>query len=158
MEKKLERMRATLRRRLALFAMGSGCILLLAVLASTRTLSPLVGDTHYADFFAGFQTGMLFGLEAVAIFFVVRDLLALRDDARLTALLLEEQDERTQYVEQMAGRYSWRWMTILLLAAAVVAGYFSIGACVALICAALAEALLTGILRFHFNRQTGGTD
>lgn len=72
--------------------------------------------------------------------------------------MLEEQDERTQYVEQMAGRYSWRWMTILLLAAAVVAGYFSIGAFVALICAALAEALLTGILRFHFNRQTGGTD
>ena len=49
-------------------------------------------------------------------------------------------------------------MTILLLAAAVVAGYFSIGAFVALVCAALAEALLTGILRFHFNRQTGGTD
>ena len=142
MEKKLERMRATLRRRLAFFAVGSGCIVLLAVLAATRSLSPLVGDTHYTDFFAGFQTGML--LEAVAIFFVVRYLLALRDDARLTALLLEEQDERTQYVEQMAGRYSWRWMTILLLAAAVVAGYFSIGAFVALICAALAEALLTG--------------
>ena len=51
-----------------------------------------------------------------------------------------------------------KYVGLLCMAAAVVAGYFSIGAFVALICAALAEALLTGILRFHFNRQTGGTD
>lgn len=74
-----------------------------------------------------------------ALYRMVRCQRALRDDAAVRRLYYQEHDERTRYIAQQVGRSSMAVNTVLLVVAAVIAGYFSVTVFVTLLAVAAVQ-------------------
>lgn len=158
MENKLEKMRKELRKRAktagALACLGA--VLLAAVAA--QIIPTQYEDERAASFLMGFQTGLLLVLVILAVIRVFTYLRAAGDDTRLIRLYNRENDERVKYIDQMAGKTCMNLSMIILVIAAVIAGYFSIEACAALCGAAIVVGLVKKFVRLYYARAFTGAE
>jgi len=153
MEKSVERMKQIIQRRLILGSFLVSGIAILVALQVYNMFRPFVGGTNYADFLRGVQLGLLIGVDLVAVFFLAKDLGLLRDERRLREAFIQENDERNAMIAARVGASSYGFTSIGLVVAAVVAGYFSIGAFVALLGAVVFEVLVRLALYQYYSRK-----
>ena len=87
--------------------------------------APVGGDSHWQSIWRGFCCGAAFGVLAVLVFFLVRNILALQDEKKLKKLYVKENDERQIQIWTSARAGAFQASILLGLVAVIVAGYFS---------------------------------
>ncbi len=158
MDKKLEEMKKIMQKRVRVLSVFSGVIVIFIICAITNVVHPFIGGENYADFMAGFQVGILIALDIVMLFYNTKYRAALKDEKKLKLLYLEETDERVKYIEQMAGKSSYKYVVCILIIAACIVGYFSVAAFVALLGAAMVEVAVTVILSLYYTKKMTGNE
>ncbi len=155
----LEKMRAELEGKLKrMRRVLAGAVFLLAGAASGAIPAVFPAAAEHA-FLQGFQQGALTAAALAALLKVLQYRQALKDDGRLKRLYYQEHDERMDYVRRQVGKSSMSVVPVLMVAAALVAGYFSFTVFATLLAAALAQSLLAiGMKWYYRNRVTGGRD
>ena len=101
---------------------------------------------------------VLLALCVFALYRKVRCQRALRDDAAVRRLYYQEHDERTRYIAQQVGRSSMAVNTVLLVVAAVIAGYFSVTVFVTLLAVAAVQGLVQLLLKGLCARRYTGEE
>ena len=159
MDKKLEKMRAELEGKLKrMKRVLAGAVFLLAGAASGVIPAVFPAAAEH-EFLQGFQQGALMAAALLALMKVLQYRRALKDDVRLKHLYYQEHDERMDYVRQQVGQSSMSVVPVLLVAAALITGYFSFTVFATLLAAALAQSLLAiGMKWYYRNRVSGGQD
>lgn len=115
--------KSVIKRRIVL--LGACCTLFSAVTALAMAYGVArIGDDHTGDFIRGVQAGVFLGLLLVMLFFVFRYSHAVRNEAALKKLFVEETDERNRFIRDKIGGMGINLSIGLIAAASVVAGYF----------------------------------
>ena len=139
---KLDQYRETLRRRMWLCRILWLAYLLL--IAATRLAAPAVTEhPAYAGLLGFCAGGLLVGALGMAKFHR-----ALKDDTALRRLYNQEHDERMQAIRARAGVPVTLFMGAGLIAAGLVATFFSMTVALTLIVAAVAELLVSVGIKF----------
>lgn len=150
----MERFKASLRKRIALCAMGVVAgVGLLVWLLITGTRIPLEEQTHFAGFFLGFRSG---GAALIAVFslaVLVRSVRALRDSGYMRKLEIQETDERLLFIKRQVGGAYRVASIIALMVATVIAGNYNITVFYTLLCTTFALALLMAGLKLFYNNR-----
>jgi hypothetical protein len=158
MEKKLERMRKEVRGRMWQTLVITVVMVALLIVVCSGVIPMRSGDQRAADFFAGFQMGLVMATTVVEVYYLVRYIRALTDEKKLKKLYYEEHDERKLYIEQISGQKSQHITVIILIVAAVLVGYYSIEAFIALV-AAVAVICLVGIgVKIYYEKTVTGIE
>lgn len=101
---------------------------LFAILMSTNcwnlTRTTRGGD-NFTDFFEGFQFGIALAFLLCAIFKVARYRKILKDEEAVRAYYIKEHDERSMAIWNKSGGTVLYTCGVLIIGAAVVAGYFN---------------------------------
>lgn len=156
MEKKLERMRKEVRGRMWQTLVITVVLVALLIVVCSGVIPMRNGDQRAADFLSGFQVGLLITLTVAEVYYLMRYVTALSDDKKLKKLYYEEHDERKLYIEQISGQKSQHITIVILIVAAVLVGYYSIEAFVALV-AAVAVTGLVGIgVKIYYEKTVTG--
>lgn len=120
----------------------------LLLIAATRFAAPAVTEhPAYAGLLGFCAGGLLVGIFGMAKFHR-----ALKDDTALRRLYNQEHDERMQAIRAKAGVPVTLFMGAGLMAAGLVATFFSMTVALTLIAAGLAELLLTLVLKAWYAR------
>ena len=88
-------------------------------------MQPASGDSHWQSMWRGLVMGMSVGILIVMIAFLIRNLLALKDEKKLKKLYVETYDEREIKIWTAARSTAMQLFLMIGVVAAIVAGYFS---------------------------------
>ena len=88
-------------------------------------MQPATGDSHWQSMWRGLVMGMAVGILIVMIAFLIRNILALKDEKRLKKLYVETNDEREIQIWTAARSTAMQLFLMVGVVAAIVAGYFS---------------------------------
>lgn len=153
MDKKMEKMRANMQLRLQRSRAFAALLLILMGAVASGVMPVQLPNSDMSDFVTGFQVGLLAGLLAVALVHIFRLQKAMKDDAALRKLYYSEHDERNCYIQQKVGQTMLAVTPVVLLVAAVIAGYFNAVVFFSLIGATLLQSLVGLGMKFYYYRQ-----
>ena len=88
-------------------------------------MQPASGDSHWQSMWRGIVMGVSIGVLIVMIAFLVRNILALRDEKKLKKLYVETCDEREIQIWTVARSTAMQLFLMVGLVIAIVSGYFS---------------------------------
>ena len=88
-------------------------------------MQPATDNTHWQSMWRGIVMGMAIGIMIVMIAFLIRNILALKDEKRLKKLYVETYDEREIQIWTAARSTAMQLFLMVGVVAAIVAGYFS---------------------------------
>lgn len=88
-------------------------------------MEPATDNSHWQSMWRGIVTGMSFGIMIVMITFLIRNVLALKDEKKLKKLYVETNDEREIQIWTAARSTAMQLFLMVGVVAAIVAGYFS---------------------------------
>ena len=103
------------------------------------SLSPVAGDSHWQSRWRGFISGASFGILALMLFFLVRNLRAMKDEKKLRQLYIRENDERSIQIWTAARAASMQIFLMAGLVACIIAGYFSVTVCITILICVLTQ-------------------
>ena len=86
---------------------------------------PATDNSHWQSMWRGIVMGMAIGIMIVMIVFLIRNILALKDEKRLKKLYVETYDEREIQIWTAARSTAMQIFLMVGVVAAIVAGYFS---------------------------------
>ena len=109
-----------------------------------------VGNKSYRDFFSGFQSGLFVVLIVGTAINVVRYICALKNTDKCKKLYICENDERTKLINEKSGQRLFVCCGYVLIAVAIVAGYFSRTVFFSLLGAVLLMELVFLALKFYY--------
>lgn len=158
MEKKLEKMRNEIKTRLH-SQQGLLAIVVILLGASASGVLPVKLESEQAaDFISGFQIGILSAMAVIVLYQMVRYLKALKDDTCLKQIYYKEHDERMCCIEQKVGKSCMGITLVLMIVAAVIAGYFSEVVFFTLLGSAALQALIGLGLKFYYIHSFSGEE
>jgi hypothetical protein len=88
-------------------------------------MQPAIENSHWQSMWRGIVMGMSVGILIVLIAFLIRNILALKDEKRLKKLYVETNDEREIQIWTAARSTAMQLFLMVGVVAAIVAGYFS---------------------------------
>lgn len=150
----METYKNTLKRRTQLY--GSLCCL---VPASTLLLDRLTTGAavplsdHDRGFIHGFVIGFIILFLVYCIVTMVKIQKALKDEALLKKMYIDETDERRQFLQNKVGGAGMRLVVFLLCFAAVLACYFNITVTYTLVAAAFGVALVMLGFKLYYRNK-----
>ncbi|MFD2700608.1 hypothetical protein ACFSVM_09000 [Paenibacillus shunpengii] len=107
-------------RKNALSVVAAAMLLIYAGLVFYRG-----GLPDLPSFIKGFHTGAFIGVELCIVFFLARYIKAIKNEAELKKLYIEEKDERNAVILQSASSLSMVIILVGLGMASVIAGFFN---------------------------------
>ncbi|MDO5601315.1 MAG: hypothetical protein Q4G07_00970 [Oscillospiraceae bacterium] len=143
----------TYRKKLHVRIRAAGIFILVSLTAPSIVLIRLFSESAEGSHYAGFISGALCGLSLVLVSLIFRWRKALQDDAACKQMYLKEYDEREIALWQKAGQSSFLFEVYGLLLAGLIAGYFSLPVCFALIGASFFVALLRKGFRLYYKKH-----
>ena len=111
------------------------------------------GTSEFQDFWFGFIHGTLIGLGMFLIVLIVRNTAAMMDEAKLKKLFIEETDERRQQIMVYARSASTQTFLFAGLAAALIAGFFSMAVSLTIIACVVANGMIAIGFKMYFNKK-----
>ncbi len=105
-------------------------------------LSPATDNSHWQSMWRGITMGMSVGIMIVLIVFLVRNILALKDEKRLKKLYVETNDEREIQIWTAARSTAMQIFLMLGVVAALVAGYFSMTVSITIIVCLFIQSMI----------------
>ncbi len=114
---------------------------------------PVAGGSHWQSAWYGFITGASFGLCATMVFFLIRNILALKNEKKLKKLYIKENDERTVQICTLARNTAMQMMLWIGIAATVIAGYFSITVSITILACTFVSSVLGLLLMAYYSKK-----
>ncbi len=114
-------------------------------------MEPATDNSHWQSMWRGIITGMSFGIMIVMIAFLVRNILALRDEKKLKKLYVETNDEREIQIWTAARSTAMQLFLMVGVVAAIVAGYFSMTVSITIIVCMFLQSM-TGLFCMLYYR------
>ena len=114
-------------------------------------MEPATDNTHWQSMWRGIITGMSFGIMIVMIAFLIRNILALRDEKKLKKLYVETNDEREIQIWTAARSTAMQLFLLVGVVAAIVAGYFSMTVSITIIVCMFLQSM-TGLFCMLYYR------
>lgn len=146
----MEKFKTTVKRRIAI---SSGMALVSLVLGAFSIYSIVFVDHSTATlsdgFVAGFQFGLIVSIFGLAIFDIVKLSLAIKDETKLKILYNKEHDERMKTIRSKAGMPLIAITSMLMIIAAIVAGYFNIVVFYTLVIAVAAQLSVSAVVKLY---------
>lgn len=120
----MEQYKDSLKTRIAVLSAGVIALATLLVLGEYGAFRP-IWVSEFSEFLRGFQTGILFSVSLVFIYFIVKSVWLLKNEEKLKAAYYTENDERHKLIMMKIGGNAMYVCTIIVLLAGIVAGYFN---------------------------------
>ena len=125
MDKKLLKAKQELQKYTTIWGVIAICSILLLALNGLGYLTRSYVDSHVANYMNGFYTGLFIVTIVVAIFYVVKNYKAMKNEKDLMRLYNEMHDERCRQIDLMSKRQAFLIAEDLLLVVAVVASFIN---------------------------------
>ncbi|WP_296561277.1 hypothetical protein [uncultured Acetobacterium sp.] len=146
----MEKFRTKVKRRIVI---SSGMAFIAMVLGVFNVYSILITDhstaTHSDGFVAGFQFGLIVSIFGLAIFDVIKLSLAINDESKLRVLYNKEHDEWLIAIRNKAGAPMIIITSVLMIVAAIIAGYFNIIVFYTLVIAVAAQLSVSAMVKLY---------
>lgn len=158
MNKKLERMKADIRKRIQKntgLLVGTTAFLMVA---ASGVLPVQLENENANEYVFGFQLGLLCTLVIVFLNNVVKYRKALKDETLLKQIYYKENDERMGYINQQVGKSSMWITTVLMAVATIITGYFSLTVFCTMIAVTLLQGIIQILLKWYYTHRTLGND
>lgn len=138
-----------------------GCIILtaftiMAALAEAGVIPffvPTAGDSHWQSMWRGFICGASFGILALMLFGLVRNILALKDEKKLKKLYIKANDERTIQVQTSAQAAALQTCLLLGLVAIMVSGYFSMTVSLTILGCVFTASVIGVLFKIYYSKK-----
>ncbi len=98
---------------------------------------------------AGFQFGLIFGIGIRAMIEIIMLTRAIKDDKKIKLLYNKENDERMKTIRSKAGMPMGMITSVMMLTAAIVAGYFNIVVFYTLVIAAMVQLTIGASIKLY---------
>lgn len=144
----MENFKITIKRRIILFS----AITLIAVVLGVYDFFEMsnLGEGSLADgAVTGFQFGIIFGIGLLTLLQTIKLSMIIKDDKKLKILYNKEHDERLKMIRSKAGMPMLMVTSIIMLIAAVIAGYFNIVVFSTLVIAAFVQLSIGVIVKLY---------
>ena len=141
-----------LKSRIAAFSAGVIAMVTLLVLSECGAFRA-IGLTEFSEFLRGFQTGILFSVSMVFIFFILKYIWLLKNEEKLKTAYYAENDEREKLIMMKIGGNAMYVCTVLILLAGIVAGYFNETVFFSLAGCALFLLLIRVALKIYYHKK-----
>ncbi len=146
----MEKFKRTVKRRIAI---SSGIALVVLVLGAYSIYSIITADistaTHSDGFVAGFQFGLIVSILGLSVIDIIKLSLAIKDETKLKVLYNKEHDERMKAIRSKAGMPLIAVTSVLLIIAAIIAGYINITVFYTLIIAVAGQLSVSTAVKLH---------
>lgn len=143
--KTMEKFKKEIQHRVALFV---GVVLICIILGFVSMSNPDLIEGQVA----GFQLGIVFGLGILASVQIVKLRMVLNDDKKLQQLYNQEHDERMQLIRGKAGMPMLLVTSVVLLLAAIIAGYSNVIVFYTLVAAVGFQLTLGACVKVYYMR------
>ena len=114
-------------------------------------LPPVDADSHIQSMWRGFLTGASSGLLGVLIFYLIRNIRALKDDAILKKHYIQDNDERQIKIWTAARAASMQIFVLGGLVAGIIAAYFSMAVGITIIACVTVHSFIGLFCKFYFD-------
>ena len=111
------------------------------------------GTSSFQDFWIGFIGGALVGFLLFMVILMVRNMAAMMDDAKLKKLFIEENDERSHQIMVYARSASTQTFLFAGLAAAIIAGFFSMPVSLTIAASVAANGLIGIGFKMYYSKK-----
>ena len=125
MDKKLLKAKQELQKYTNIWIVVAICSILLLALNGLGYLTRSYVDSHVANYMNGFYAGLFIVTIVVAMFYVVKNYKAMKNEKDLMRLYNEMHDERCRQIELMSKRQAFLIAEDLLLVVAVIASFIN---------------------------------
>lgn len=105
------------------------------------------------DFITGFVVGMLSGILAVELFYLIKYIRALGNEEKFKALYISENDERCKYISSQIGSTALVIITIGLVCGVVISAFFNFTVCISLVGALLFVEIVALCLKAWYSKK-----
>ena len=116
-------------------------------------MEPATDNTHWQSMWRGIITGMSFGIMIVMIAFLIRNILALKDEKKLKKLYVETNDEREIQIWTAARSTAMQLFLLVGVVAAIVAGYFSMTVSLTIFACILTHSLIGLGFKIYYSHK-----
>lgn len=114
---------------------------------------PASNNSHWQSMWRGIVMGMSVGILIVMIAFLIRNILALKDDKRLKKLYVETNDEREIQIWTAARSTAMQIFLMAGVVAAIVAGYFSMAVSITIIACMFIQSMIGLACSIYFRMK-----
>lgn len=135
----------------SVLGIASAVLIAVQVLAFSRVIQPVAGDSHWKDMWNGFVAGASAAIMALFLIGIVINLRALTNEAHLKKLYAKENDERTQQIQMKGQAMGMRISLIVLMAATIVLGYFDVKMSLVCLCCVFAQSMITVACKLYWH-------
>ena len=125
MDKKLLKAKQELQKYTNIWGVIAICSILLLALNGLGYLTRSYVDSHFANYMNGFYAGLFIVTIVVAMFYVVKNYKAMKNEKDLMRLYNEMHDERCRQIELMSKRQAFLIAEDLLLVVAVITSFIN---------------------------------
>ena len=105
-------------------------------------MQPATDNSHWQSMWRGIVTGMSVGIMIVMVAFLIRNILALKDEKKLKKLYVETYDEREIQIWTAARSTAMQLFLMVGVVAAIVAGYFSMTVSITIIACMFLQSII----------------
>lgn len=116
-------------------------------------LAPAAGNSHWQSMWRGFASGASFGIFALMVIGLVRNIRAMRSEKELKKLFVKENDERLIHIWTAARAASMQAFLLLGLVGTIVAGYFSVAVSLTILACVFSCSLVSLGFKLYFSKK-----
>ena len=149
MNRKLDKMRIDIQNRIKRNTGLLVCTMIFLCVAVTGVIPVQLDNEQASTFVSGFQLGLLCTLLVVLLANLVKYRNALKDNTLLKRLYYQENDERMIYINQQVGKATMSVMTVIMVIATIISGYFNFTVFCTMIAVTLLQALIQIGLKWY---------
>lgn len=154
MDKKLEKMKKDIQKRIKQNIGLLACSSIFLIVAASRTIPVQLDTENASDYVSGFQLGLLIVLVIYFLNNVVKYNKALKEEKLLKQIYYKEHDERMNYINQKVGESSMWITTVIMTIATVITGYFNFTVFCTMIGVTLLQGIIQILLKWYYTRST----
>jgi hypothetical protein len=146
----MEKFKIKVQKRVTILALTTIFTFILYLLL----VSGLLMDTpSVPDFIKGFNMGAFCGVELVLVFFTVKFLGSMKNEATLKKLYIEENDERRKMIMEKTGAFGMVLFILISAIATIVAGFFDETVFYTLLGTTMLASLIRGAFKLYYFKK-----
>jgi len=130
-----------------------GLLVLFCAVILSRHYEKAASSDFVKGYIEGFQWGVLACLLVALLFYLIRNILALRNPEKLKKLYIAETDERKQFIQRQAGSIGMNIVMFGLAAGTVIAGNMNDTVFFTLMGACVFVALIRAFLKIYYKNK-----
>jgi hypothetical protein len=144
----MEEFKKKIKQRIIIFT-GMALVAVVFGIYDSFVISNSKESSMAAGMVAGFQSGIILGMGILSLIQIIRLRKSITDETKLKKLYNQEHDERLKTIRSKAGMPMLMIASIVMLIAAIIAGYTNITIFYTLVIAAIAQLSIGAIVKIY---------